>query len=111
MALIKCPDCGTEVSDLATACIRCGCPLGAQPTYIRFGKVGGQMYMNKCYVYCNGEEHACRQGDYIALKITTPTEIEVKMQNCFGRARGTVEPGQTYTADINGFGKVILRKG
>ena len=27
MALIKCPDCGKEVSDKAKACIHCGCPL------------------------------------------------------------------------------------
>lgn len=27
MALIKCPDCGREVSDKAQACIHCGCPL------------------------------------------------------------------------------------
>lgn len=27
MALIKCPECGREVSDKASACIHCGCPL------------------------------------------------------------------------------------
>ena len=27
MALIKCPDCGREVSDRTTSCIGCGCPL------------------------------------------------------------------------------------
>ena len=27
MALIKCPECGKEVSDKAPACIHCGCPL------------------------------------------------------------------------------------
>ena len=27
MALIKCPDCGKEVSNRAPACIHCGCPL------------------------------------------------------------------------------------
>lgn len=29
MALIKCPECGKEISDKATACINCGCPLSA----------------------------------------------------------------------------------
>lgn len=28
MALIKCPECGREVSDKAPVCIHCGCPLG-----------------------------------------------------------------------------------
>lgn len=27
MALVKCPDCGTEVSDAAPACVKCGRPL------------------------------------------------------------------------------------
>ena len=29
MALIKCPECGKEISDKATACINCGCPVSA----------------------------------------------------------------------------------
>ncbi|MBD5511793.1 MAG: zinc ribbon domain-containing protein [Lachnospiraceae bacterium] len=27
MALIKCPECGAEISDKADKCIKCGCPL------------------------------------------------------------------------------------
>ena len=27
MALIKCPECGKKISDKATACIHCGCPI------------------------------------------------------------------------------------
>lgn len=27
MALIKCPECGKEISDKASACPNCGCPL------------------------------------------------------------------------------------
>lgn len=30
MALIKCPECGREISDKATACIHCGFPLGQE---------------------------------------------------------------------------------
>lgn len=29
--LIKCPECGREVSDKATACPQCGCPIVAEP--------------------------------------------------------------------------------
>lgn len=29
MALIKCSECGKEISDKATACVHCGCPLSA----------------------------------------------------------------------------------
>lgn len=31
MAMIKCPDCGKDVSDQATTCINCGRPLAANP--------------------------------------------------------------------------------
>ena len=27
MALIKCPECGNDISDKATSCIHCGCPI------------------------------------------------------------------------------------
>ena len=27
MSLIKCPECGKEISDKATSCPNCGCPV------------------------------------------------------------------------------------
>lgn len=30
MALIKCPECGKEISDKAEKCIHCGCPIKKQ---------------------------------------------------------------------------------
>ena len=38
MALIKCPECGNQVSDKATACPNCGCPIGS------IGTAQEQMY-------------------------------------------------------------------
>ncbi len=32
MALIKCPECGQEVSDQAPVCVHCGYPLKQSPT-------------------------------------------------------------------------------
>ena len=29
MALIKCKECGKEISDKATNCIHCGCPVNS----------------------------------------------------------------------------------
>lgn len=34
MALIKCPDCGKSVSDVAPSCPNCGRPISGQVTYI-----------------------------------------------------------------------------
>lgn len=40
MALIKCPECGKEISDKAGACPHCGCPIGnaTQPIQNNDGK-------------------------------------------------------------------------
>lgn len=39
MALIKCPECGKEISDRASACIHCGCPLlYTSKSIVRYGK-------------------------------------------------------------------------
>ena len=27
MAMVKCPECGNEISDKAAACVHCGCPI------------------------------------------------------------------------------------
>ena len=32
MALIKCSECGKEISDKATNCVHCGCPIPLSPT-------------------------------------------------------------------------------
>lgn len=38
MALISCPECGTQVSNAATACPKCGHPLkAATPAQVRTG--------------------------------------------------------------------------
>ena len=31
MALIRCPECGKEISDLSSACVHCGYPLSQLP--------------------------------------------------------------------------------
>lgn len=36
MPIIKCPDCGGNVSDKATSCIHCGCPLIKQEGKVVF---------------------------------------------------------------------------
>ena len=39
MALIHCPECGKEVSDLAAACIHCGYPLRAADLPVRYALI------------------------------------------------------------------------
>lgn len=35
MALIKCPECGKEISDKAKSCPHCGCPIEASPDNLK----------------------------------------------------------------------------
>ncbi|MBR4003151.1 MAG: ribosomal protein L7/L12 [Clostridia bacterium] len=49
MALIKCPECGKEISDKSPACIHCGFPLDTtttkeEPTNANIVKIGGVDY-------------------------------------------------------------------
>lgn len=37
MALIKCPECGKEISDKAQSCINCGCPICKQSNSLGAG--------------------------------------------------------------------------
>lgn len=38
MALIKCPECGNEVSDKSPSCIKCGCPIAVQSGEVSVNK-------------------------------------------------------------------------
>ena len=44
MALIKCPECGGQVSDKASACIHCGCPLSKLDEKKNICKVNGKEF-------------------------------------------------------------------
>lgn len=39
MAIIKCPECGYEISDKATSCVSCGCPIVAEKRYGAFSLI------------------------------------------------------------------------
>lgn len=42
MALIKCPECGNQVSDKASACPKCGCPLDCREETDGVNQIEGQ---------------------------------------------------------------------
>lgn len=39
MALIKCPECGKEISDKATSCQNCGCPTSDAMTKVNHNRL------------------------------------------------------------------------
>ena len=115
MALIKCGDCGKEISDRALCCPNCGAPVAskADDVMIRFPIWKGQMFNNKCYVYNSdtGKELACgKQGETVCFNCTEPMNIYVVVKGSFGKPTATVNPGDRYDVCYRGFGKIYLSK-
>ena len=78
MALIKCPECGKEISDRAQACIHCGCPLATNESIC--GKIIIEAQTNPVDV-------TARQ---LTFDIFTTT----------GKLLCTIEPGRVKTIEI-----------
>lgn len=80
MALIKCPECGKEVSDKAQTCINCGCPLAqVNPAGTVTVAVNGPG-MVKMYIFdlTTGNELWCgRNGEVARFNVDNETEISV----------------------------------
>lgn len=90
MALIKCPECGKEISDKAKACIHCGCPLSEMvtsgtvrikmPNNIVEGWVGlfssrdASVTDNKGKVLWRG-----KHGENASFTLDEPTQININL--------------------------------
>lgn len=116
MSLIKCPECGTEVSDRANVCPKCAYPFKEmrQNLFVTmaFDSVQNQLFNNKCFVYDinNYELASCRQGETLSFKCERPMTVRVKMGGCFGQPMVNVNPGDKYQVSLRGFGKVSVQK-
>ena len=115
MALIKCTECGKEVSDKALQCPNCGVPIASQPhdVMIRFPVWQGQLENNKCYVYNSKDESViaqARQGETATFECDKPMGIYIVAKGFFGKPEATVKPGERYNVGTRGFGKIYLEK-
>ena len=52
MALIKCPECKKEISDKATQCIHCGCPIEKEKEKNIVIKDSTKIWLIVCSVVC-----------------------------------------------------------
>jgi hypothetical protein len=79
MALIKCPECGKEISDKAAACPNCGCPIGSQPTGIKVRALSDDP-MVKYMIFLSGGRELARVpiGAVATINITKPTRISIR---------------------------------
>lgn len=108
MALIKCPECGKEISDRATACPNCGCPVAdmttsgvvrvKMPNNIVEGWVGlfssrdASITDNKGNVLWKG-----KHGENASFTIDEPTNITINLGGWANEVTGTVQPKRKYS--------------
>lgn len=119
MALIKCEDCGKEISDKAVACPNCGCPVDIRHednniVSIKIDNVTQvQIILQKCYAYRKSDDKllgTCKQGEILNIEISKKTDIYLKSKNWFGKLPLTVCPGEKYVLKQNGMMKPYITK-
>ena len=108
MALIQCSECGKEVSDKATACPNCGCPLAEMSTsglvkiklprteQISGGWIG-LLSSKDAYISSNGKIlWRGKHGQTASFTIDKPTNITINLGTWGNPVNGTVSPRTKY---------------
>ena len=108
MALIKCPDCGKDVSDKAKACIHCGCPLEDMepsgpvrikiPNNVVTGLVG--LFSDRSATIIDGKGKTLwtgQHGENAKFEIDEPTKIFINLGGWANEVSGTVCPKKKYS--------------
>ena len=86
MALIQCPECGKEISNRATACIHCGCPLSVSNGGKLIAKLKNEnfFYLGKPFdvvgLYDNNDNllASFKYGETKTITINTDTIVYAK---------------------------------
>ena len=108
MALIKCPECGKEISDKAKACPNCGCPLEDVITYgvVRIkmpnnvvdGLVGLFSSRNATVTDKRGNVlWEGKHGENASFTIDGATEIVINLGGWANPVEGVVYPKKKYS--------------
>ncbi|MDD6485266.1 MAG: zinc ribbon domain-containing protein [Clostridiales bacterium] len=103
MALIKCPECGKQISDKANACPQCGCPIANRPTSIKIRCLSTDRTVKYLIFKSNGMELARGViGSTVTININKPTRITVQQKYALLTSGDTgsfmAEPGKCYEA-------------
>ena len=108
MALIKCPECGKEISDKAKTCINCGCPLEdvvtsgevriKMPNNIVEGLVGLFASRNASVIDTHGNTlWSGKHGENARFTIDEPTKITIQLGGWANAVECTVYPKRSYS--------------
>ena len=108
MALIKCSECGKEISSKASACPYCGCPIEEtvkegivrikMPNNIVEGWVG--LFSSKDAIVKNNNGVVLwkgQHGENAKFMVEEPTHIMIELGSWANPCEGTVEPNRKYS--------------
>lgn len=102
MALIKCPECGKEVSDKAGSCPNCGFPMANKPTTVKIRCLSDDRHVKRMKFSINGRLVAEEPlGSVATIIVNEPTTIDVTIVLGFvsgSPARFRAVPGKCYEA-------------
>ncbi len=98
MAMIKCPECGKMVSDMASACPNCGYPIAQNASDgIVLIKLGMFQSTQNASISVNGKTlWSGKTGQIAELKLDRPTNVQIRYQmgmfDGSGYCEGIIDP-------------------
>ena len=103
MALIKCPDCGKQVSDKAGSCPNCGCPIANMPPTGKIRCLSADRHVKRMKFAISGRVGAeVPVGSVATITINQPTTVDVTIVlgiiSGGSPARFHAIPGKCYEA-------------
>lgn len=106
MALIKCPECGKEISSMAKACPNCGCPVAEMKSggtvkikmpNINLGIIGIFSSRRATVETINGKVlWEGQHGQTAVFKIQEPLYVTIDLGIWANDFRGKIEPRKKY---------------
>lgn len=101
MAMIKCPECGKMVSNMANSCPNCGFPIskGVNQGGVQI-KLGTFQSTQKAHIIANGVTlWSGKTGQVVDLKINRATKVTIKyeigMYDGAGSCEGIIDPNRS----------------
>lgn len=82
MALMKCPECGQEVSDKATTCIHCGCPINVENVVTVRLPADKNIVVTLSYQVTDSNGNVLAEGvsgQVLTFTLDEPTELSCRM--------------------------------
>lgn len=103
MALIKCPECGKQVSDRASSCPNCGFPIANRPTNVKIRCLSDDRHVKRMKFMIGGRVVAeAPLGSVATITINKPVDVDVTIVLGFigggSPARFRAVPGKCYEA-------------